>query len=152
MKIAMYRGSIPLFVALAALGLSPLAGCGGNNQSIEQVPVVPVTTKVLFEGQPLEGAFVVLHPKTDVNPKAIAAQGYVDKEGVLKPTTYTKDDGAAIGEFAVTVELRRPTETADGPTLGPNLLPERYANRHTTDLVIKVAKGQTEVEPLNLTR
>lgn len=151
MKIVTSLGRVPIILAFTVLGGAFVAGCG-NDHGIEQVPVVPITTKVLFDGQPLPGAYVVLHPKVDVNSKAIAAQGYVDQDGTFKPTTYKKDDGAALGEFAVTVELRQTVQTADGPALSPNLLPERYANRLTTDLVIRVAKGQTELPPLNLTR
>lgn len=151
MRTYMFQFRFPLLGILFAAGAVTLAGCGGEG-GIDQVTVVPVTTKVLFDGQPLPGAFVVLHPKSGVDAKAIKPHGYVDQEGNFKATTYKAGDGAAIGEFAVTVELRQPVESADGPVLGPNVLPQRYANPHTTDLVIKVAKGQTETPPLYLTR
>src|SRR4051812_18097123 len=103
-----------------------LAGCGSGG--IERVPVVPVTTKILFDGEPLEGAFVVLHPKAGVNSKALAARGYVAQDGTFKPSTYVAGDGAAEGEFAVTVELRPVVQSAGGDMPGPNVLPERYAS------------------------
>lgn len=151
MRFLKSKTPIPVVLALFTPGLALVAGCGAEN-GIEKVPVVPVSTKVLFEGQPLEGAFVILHPKSGVDSKAQAAQGYVDKDGTFKATTYKDGDGAAIGEFAVTVELRPAVQTDDGWTRGANVLPERYANPQTTDLVIKVAKGQTAIPPLNLTR
>jgi hypothetical protein len=135
---------------LAALGGVSLAGCGGGG--IDRVPVYKVETQVLFEGQPLPGAFVVLHPKANVDPKAISARGYVDAQGKLVPTTYEEGDGVAPGEFAVTVEYRPLVQTVDGVSAGANVLPERYSNPQTTDLIIRVAEGKNEVPPLNLTR
>ena len=150
MRVSSIRTARFLLVGLVSLGTALLAGCGSGGP--ERVPVVKVETKVLFEGQPLPGAFVVLHPKANVNPKAISARGYVDELGNLKPTTYIEGDGVAPGEFAVTVEYRPLVQTADGVSAGPNVLPERYASPTTTDLIIRVAEGKNEVPPLNLSR
>ena len=139
--------SVWLAVTLIGVGL---AGCGGSG--VERVNVVPVQTKVLFEGRPLAGAFVVLHPKANSNPKVLPARGYVDKEGNLKPTTYDAGDGVAPGDYAVTVEWRQLVQIGSDYEPGPNVLPPRYANPQTTDLQIRVAEGAKEVPPLNLTR
>ena len=150
MQFKLTQYSRHYWLGMATLGGVLLSGCGSDG--IERVPVVKVEAKVLFEGHPLKGAFVVLHPKSGVNPKALPARGYVDEQGVLKPTTYNDGDGVAPGEFAVTVEYRPLVQTGDGAAAGPNLLPERYSNPQTTDLVIRVAEGTNSIPPLNLTR
>ena len=69
-----------LFVPLLAVG------CGGDG--ISRLKTHPVEGLVQFEGRPLEGAFVVLHPKGVSDPKHLAAQAKTDATGKFKPTTY----------------------------------------------------------------
>ncbi|MFN0018381.1 MAG: hypothetical protein ACKVP0_08985 [Pirellulaceae bacterium] len=77
-------------------------GCGGDG--IARLKTHPVEGVVQFEGKPLAGAFVVLHPKGVSDPKHLAAQAKTDATGKFKPATYDTSDGAIAGEYSVTVQ------------------------------------------------
>jgi len=133
-----------LFVPLIALG------CGGGD--VSRLKTHPVEGVVQFEGKPLEGAFVVLHPKGVNDPKHLAAQAKTDATGKFKPATYDTSDGAIAGEYSVTVQYFNLVNTADGIKAGPNVLPEKYANPATTDITIRVAEGENKILVINITR
>ena len=133
-----------LFVPLLAVG------CGGDG--ISRLKTHPVEGLVQFEGRPLEGAFVVLHPKGVSDPKHLAAQAKTDATGKFKPTTYDANDGAIAGEYSVTVEYFELVKSEEGVKAGPNILPEKYASPKTTDLTIRVAEGENKIPVINITR
>ena len=70
--------------------------------------------------------------------------GTSDAQGEFVLTTYTQDDGAPAGEYAVTVVWRRPWTDAAGKP-GPNLLPERYSKPDTSELRVRVKEGVNEL-------
>jgi hypothetical protein len=125
------------------------AGCGGN---VSRLKTHPVEGSVQFEGRPLEGAFVVLHPKGLSDPKFLPAHAQTDAAGKFKATTYDAHDGAIAGEYSITVEFNPLVQTDDGVTAGPNLLPPKYASRETTDLTTRVAEGENKIPLINITR
>src|SRR5436305_1727284 len=84
--------------AALLLALAVLAGCSGG-----RLKTYPVTGQVLYNGQPLKGVDVALHP---VDPKY--ATGYpphatTDADGRFTLMTFLKNDGAPAGEFRVAV-------------------------------------------------
>ena len=105
-----------------------------------------------FEGRPLEGAFVVLHPKGVGDPKFLPAHAKTDAAGKFKATTYDALDGAIAGEYAVTVEYSQIVKTEDGYGPSPNLLPPKYASPQTTDLTVRIAEGENKLPPINISR
>jgi hypothetical protein len=137
--------------SLAPLFLLPLValGCGGNTSRLK---THPVEGTVQFEGRPLEGAFVVLHPKGLSDPKFLPAHAQTDASGNFKATTYDAHDGAIAGEYSITVEYTQLVKTDDGVFAGPNLLPPRYSNRDLTQLTARVAEGSNKLPLINLTR
>lgn len=66
---------------------------------MDAVPVYPVRGTVTFDGQPMQGAIVTFHG-ADSRP---TAQGIADDSGRFSLTTYLADDGAAAGDYAVTI-------------------------------------------------
>ena len=83
--------SLPLLVVIA--------GCG-SWQSGDRLPVFPASGKLAFDGRPLTGAFVVLHPKGAVSGRAAPrphAQAAAD--GSFTLTSYDSNDGAAGGRL-----------------------------------------------------
>ncbi len=139
--------AVALGVLLFAMtGLT--SGCGKSEP--ERLAVQPVTGQVTFQGKPAAGAFVVFHSKTDKD-KFPPPTAEVDKQGNFKLGTYTRDDGAPVGEYAVTVVLRKTIEKDGEFQQGPNLLPEQYSKADTTKLNIHVADGANTV-PLKITR
>ncbi len=125
------------------------AGCGGDASRLKTHPVEGV---VQFEGRPLPGAFVVLHPKGLADPKILTAHARTDAAGKFKASTYDANDGAIAGEYSVTIQYQELVKTDEGVVAGPNLLPPRYSNPQTTDVMIRVAQGVNKLPVINLTR
>ena len=124
-----------------------LTGCGG-----ESGPVChPVEGKVLYQNQPLAEAMVVFHPLAAPAEKAPQPVGTTDAAGRFSLTTLRSGDGAPLGEYAITVELRAPQQIGEEVVRdGPNLLPPRYASPQETPLRHKVAAGKNEVPEIKV--
>jgi hypothetical protein len=73
-----------------------------------------------------------------------AGDAMAEADGTFALSTYTANDGAPAGEYAVTVVWWKPLVDANGKP-GPNLLPERYARPETTPLRATVKAGTNEV-------
>jgi hypothetical protein len=101
-------------------------------------PTYPVRGKVFLDGCPVPNAEVVFHFVQPGGKQFIhSGDALVDADGSFVLSTYTAEDGAPAGEYAVTVTLRTPPWDASGKP-GPNQLPPRYARPQTTDLRVKV--------------
>jgi hypothetical protein len=135
-----------VFAVIAALIL-PVAGCGRSDKN--HVAVHPVQGAIQFRGQPMEGAFVSLHPKsaTDGVPTPRAT---VAKDGTFTVTTYNGNDGAPEGDYVVTVQWYRPVRVGTDLVGGPNVLPAKYASAQTSDVQIRVAAGENQLQPIQL--
>ena len=125
------------------------AGCG---DSVSRLKTHPVEGFVHFEGRPLPGAFVVLHPKGLADKKVLPAHAKTDAAGKFKASTYDANDGAIAGEYSVTVEYQELVKTDAGYEPTPNLLPPKYASKTTTDLTVRIAEGENKLPIINLTR
>ncbi len=141
--------SWPLAAAAMLLSSVLLMGCSGNRDA-NQFVVVPVTGQVTFDGRPASGAVVVFHPKG--TPSGFPApRALVDRQGNFVLTTYRSADGAPVGEYLVTVELR-PLVDKDGELVpGPNVLPPQYSAPQTSNLVARVVEGANTV-PIQIVR
>ena len=133
-------------VLLAILVTLPNIGC---SKADNHVPVHPVLGAIQFRGQPVEGAFVSLIPKSPVdgvpNPRATVA-----KDGTFTISTYNGDDGAPEGDYVVTVQWYKPVRQGADLVGGPNILPAKYASPRTSDLSIRVAAGENHLNPIRL--
>lgn len=125
-------------------------GCGEADP--DRAATFPVQGTVSFQGRPVPGALVVLHPRNAEEPRVLPARGYAGPDGKFTLTTYDENDGAAPGEYAVTITLHQAVRTADGVLPGPNVLPARYESPGTTDLSVRVAEGANELPALELKR
>src|SRR5262245_35683473 len=103
----------PLSAASLALAALCLAGCGRSGRA----PVYPVTGQVLLDGsgKPAAGATVIFHPAKGATDSAPRAVGQADDQGTFTLTTYEKGDGAAAGDYVVTVEWRAAKKTPLDP-------------------------------------
>jgi hypothetical protein len=124
-------------VFLAALTV-PLASCGSGPK------LSPVTGKVLYAGQPAEGATVVFHL---INGAADAPKpsGTVAADGSFRLTTYKLGEGAPPGEYVVAVTWFPPNarELANPRSK----LPERYGDPSASPLRATVREEPTELQP-----
>jgi hypothetical protein len=110
-------------------------------------PTTPVKGKVTYQGKPLAGAIVTFHPLSK-DPGFVRADALTNAEGTFQLSTYKANDGAIPGEFAVTVELRKPLFTPEGKA-GPNQLPTQFASADKTPLRVTVKREEATID-LNL--
>ena len=146
-------------VALVALAvLASLAGCSDSNPR-----TYPLSGSVTLDGQPLEGAAIMLKP---VNGGS-NGYGVADAEGRFEITTYRQGDGALGGEHRIIVSLAAIAPVAEGESGEPqqeegeeegeeeslddgtelatsnqfemtSLVPERYTDFETSGLTVLV--------------
>ena len=128
-----------------------LAGCGQAGPP--RVATHPTKGSITYQGQPVSGAFVALHPKNRQQPEAPTATAVVQPDGTFAVTTYDAGDGVPEGEYVVTVQWRKIAKSGGEYLPGPNLLarqiqparivgrdrprrrrPERTAPDHTATL------------------
>ncbi|MCI0360225.1 MAG: hypothetical protein L0211_17240 [Planctomycetaceae bacterium] len=137
-----------LLATLFALASVTLAGCGG--QAPHRVPVYKTAGKVTFRDQPLEGAFLVLHPKAAATRDVPRPTAHVKPDGSFEPTTFLAADGAPAGEYVVTIEWRKLVNVGGEWTPGPNLLPPKYNNPATSDVIVTIAEGTNDLPTIVL--
>jgi hypothetical protein len=94
---------------------------------------------------------VVFHPLATSSEKSPQPISHTDASGHFVLTTLQSGDGAPVGEYAITVELREPRQIGEEIVRnGPNLLPAMYANPKETPLRHKVIPGQNDVPEIKL--
>jgi hypothetical protein len=87
-----------LLVAAVILGAP---GCG--SEAPQYPKVAPVSGKVTAKAQPAVGAVVTFHPVSPTVENKLRPSGVVQADGTFRLTTYTTGDGAAPGDYAVTL-------------------------------------------------
>lgn len=133
-------------VCLAAMTLAVLGCSGGNAPRCHAV-----RGRVVLADQPVAEAQVVFHPLAAQPREAPKPLGFTDAEGQFELTTLKAGDGAQVGDYAITVELREPRWVGEELVReGPHLLPARYADPRTTELRYTVVAGKNAVPPLVL--
>jgi hypothetical protein len=106
--------------------------------------MVPVTGKVLYNGNPLEFGSVTFQP-----PRGQAARGKIQSDGAFSLSTYEPGDGAVVGLHKVRITCyesqRAPlTPGAGEQSLGKLLIPTRYTLFDQSGLTADVQTGQSE--------
>ncbi len=132
-----------LIVAVASVGCS---------REPSRLATFPAAGSVAFKGKPTPGALVVLHPQQDLGKDVPRPSGYVDKDGRFVLTTFKSGDGAPAGKYKLTIEWNKLVVQGKDAEPGPNLLPPKYAQPTTTDVIVEIASGQNQIPPLNLRR
>jgi len=125
-----------LWVALAGFQI----GCSGDSNP-EPKETIPVTGEVTVDAAAAEGIKVALHDLNATNPQsAVYSLGHTDGNGKFAITTYSMNDGAPEGEYAVAFSW------VEGGVLtgkeGKDKLGGKYVMAAKSIHKIKVAKGQ----------
>jgi hypothetical protein len=132
----------PLGHVLTGLLALLTASCGDGGPKL-----YPVSGKVEFNGQPTEGAIVVLH---SADPKAPMPSGNVGPDGSFTLHTHPHGEGAPAGDYSVVVTWYPPnSREVENPK---NKLPARYADPAQSGLKATVKAEPTELEPFKLTK
>lgn len=136
--------AIALVLLMAAV--CSVAGCSQS----DRVKVHPVEGQLSWNGQPLANAFVILHPVDKSDPRVLSARAQTDAAGKFQLTTYENGDGAAAGEYKVTVEYYQLKQNGSSFEPGPNVMPDKIARPDLTDIKVRVAEGKNTLEPISL--
>lgn len=131
-------------LTLVVLSGMLLPGCGGSKGSA----LVPVTGKVVKNGQPVAGAEVMFLSKE----KAAPASGMTDDAGAFTLKYNDGRSGAVPGKYQVRITLPRQGADAGGGDKPPPVQapPEEYqleanvAASGTNDLTLEVGKSKTQ--------
>jgi len=126
-----------------------LAGCGGNADRIE---TFPASGQVLWEGNPLAGALVVLHPVGASDSQALPALAETDQQGKFVLGTYDSEDGVPAGEYLVTVHWHQLQKNGESYEPGPDVVPPQFSDRAQSQLRIRIAAGENRLPPFVLRR
>ena len=121
-------------MALTAVAIILLAlPSGGCKQSPR---VVPVSGKVLYNGQPLPFGSTMFQP--DKGQQAVAD---ITADGTVTLSSYTANDGAVPGKHSVSVscyEGHRPGKAGSGDSMGKLLIPLKYTRFGSSGLTADV--------------
>ena len=111
----------------------------------------PVQGKITWKGEAVEGASISLSPSEGGR----SAGARSDANGEFKIRTLNPDDGAATGEYMITVrkmvsdqkysEAELAAAEAKGeslPITSKNVLPDKYSNARTSGLKFTVVAGK----------
>jgi hypothetical protein len=119
-----------------------ILGCGGPEPPES---VYPVKGEVFYRGKPAVGALVAFH-KVGADPNAGQPSGEVQDDGTFTLTSYRADDGAAPGEYQVTISWRETTGgSLSDPEYGPEKLPKKYQTPDKSGLSVSVTAGSNNL-------
>lgn len=139
------RFALVLPVGLAIL---PLTGCG-HHSGVSQYQV---HGKVLSQGQPAVGAIVVFHRvDSSAAVSRFPPRGVTGKDGAFVVGSRTTDDGAAEGDYAVTIVWpaeEDPNKHFDATP--PDRLKNRFNDVKHARWKVHVKAGPNELEAFNL--
>lgn len=140
------------FSYLMCLAIAVVAGCGEPPKGGERLAVFPVSGEIFVDGEPAEGASVLLTPVTPHNLPAsaapIASTGAVDDSGKFVISTYESGDGAPNGKYKLTVTWQ--------PSMGlskkerPDKLRGRYSDPGKSEIEVDVADGEVSIPRIEL--
>jgi hypothetical protein len=120
------RTACVLALAVAPVLLASVSGCGPSRPRR-----VPVSGKVLIDGQPLSTGYVQVIPHG-----ARASFGEIQPDGSFRLTCYTPNDGVVPGTHRVVVS----STTRINETHQRWNVPRRYADPMNTDLTVTIDK------------
>lgn len=139
----------PVIANVVLNGIVPmdLSVIGSEEEGVNEYhrrPTLPVDLTVRMDGQPATGAMVVFQG-AGKEPRQPRADGLVEADGKVRLSTNRAFDGVPVGEYAITVEMRKPRFTVEGKR-GPNVYPAKYADVNTTPLKAAIKAGQQTLE------
>jgi hypothetical protein len=134
------------FILLAFVG-SAMAGC--SRVPFERVPVYPVSGQLFIHGQPAVKARIQLHALDDISLDRFRPHAIVQADGSFQLTTFTSEDGAPAGKYAITVIWpASPKRRFDAE--GPDRLKGRYADPRRPLRKVEITPGEIDLGRLDI--
>jgi hypothetical protein len=122
-----------LAAALAWLSL----GCGQESKADK---LLPVSGKVTYKAEPLTtGTVILVADAAKGNLSKHEPRGPIDDQGNFQVSTAGRP-GAPPGWYKVAVIANRPVNPSKPYAVTGSLLPKKYGNANTSELVIEVAE------------
>lgn len=122
-----------------------LTGC--SSQPDWQADAYPTSGTVRINGETAINAFVMFHSLGgDVDVRKSEPWGIVGADGVYHVSTYGDQDGAPLGEYAVTVTW--PKNMRD--PYSSDRMSNKFASKEKAPLVVTIAPGRNELPPIEL--
>jgi hypothetical protein len=139
------------FRVVFLLGLAILEfGCSGK-QDEHRPNVHPVSGKILVAGKAAAGAQAVLFEKGQTGMKAFRPHGTAGADGIFHLTTFTTDDGAPDGDYALTVTWPSPPVKGQAEDeFGPDRLKNRYSDARRPAAQVTITAETRELPPVDL--
>ncbi len=131
-----------------AMLLATVIGCGRSGPP--QVTVYPAKGQITFQGKPVPGAMVTLHPQSKPEVEFPTPRASVDADGTFRVSTFAGGDGAPQGKYTVTVLWYKPVKKGSDVHAGPNIIPLKYCKANSSPLVVEIAAQPTELPPIKL--
>jgi len=141
-------------VSLVALGVTLAAvGCGGSDP--DRPKLGKVTGTVTYKGKPLTKGTVTFTPISGKGEGGDQiASGEIQSDGTYSLTTFDTDDGAVLGQHAVTVRsgeeiVSGKPATPGGPIeykLPKSSIPKKYESVGSTPLKYTVEPGGKTID------
>jgi hypothetical protein len=122
-------------VTMASIGLFVVAGCGKSDWGY-------LEGTVLLNGKPIGPAVISLQP---VDAQRAGGVGPVDEKGKYKVVSARKKEGAAVGDYRVTVHSKLSDFGFEQPAKKA-AIPARYENPDTSGLTVKVEPGTKQFD------
>jgi hypothetical protein len=141
---AIQRPAVRYLAALLCL----FTGCGSSDDVA--VELHPVRGEISFQGKPIAGAIVSLHPKVVGATDAPNPRASVQADGRFELSTFAQHDGAPAGDYVLTVQWFRPVDRNGDVVPGPNVLPKKYSKPETSKIDIRVASGSNDLPAITL--
>jgi len=134
-------------VVLQILFAAASAGCSDG-----RLKIYPVTGQVLYNGQPLKGVDIALHPLDPKNNVGYPAHATTDADGTFALTTFLKGDGAPAGEYRVAVAFAVESieEGSDQTKRLTAQVPVKYHRGETSGITVVVKPEPNTLEPIRL--
>ncbi len=146
MSFAMHQPSRVERSLLVGAMLLGFISCGHDNHQ----EVYPVAGKVLYQGNPAEGATVTLNAMDSDAAKTPKPGGQVQKNGEFRLSTFRSFDGAPAGRYAVTLVYPSADRKENGENVGPDVLRGRYADPKTTPFHVEIKRQDNRLETFNI--
>lgn len=123
-----------------------LASCART----KALPVYSVRGSVTFQKKPAGEAVVVLRPKSALAGNLLP-HGEVAHDGTFQISTYTKNDGAPAGEYAVTITWPQvKPDPAGGWMEGPDRLKGKFNDPNNAKWNVTIKEGSNDLPPFLL--
>lgn len=121
-------------------------GCGPPDE--QRPPLHPTQGSLWINGQPAEGAMLVLHrvDEPSFDARGTRPMATVDAQGNFVLTTYQQGDGAPAGEYQVAILwFEDPDSSSPWDKLG-----SRFADPTRSEIRLSVGPEQDELEPIRI--